>query len=123
MTINATSRLLARARTATGEWSAPLDLWYIVGQVATPASLIVSELEYHPADPSPAEQLPDGSLSDGDFEFMELKNISASTLDLSGAAFTDGIEYSFPAGSLLAPGATLVLVSNAAAFPRRHVPG
>ncbi len=123
LTINATSRLLARARTATGEWSAPLDLWYIVGQVATPASLIVSELQYHAADPTPAEQLPDGSLSDGDFEFIELKNISASTLDLSGAAFTDGIDYSFPAGSLLAPGATLVLVSNAAAFPRRYGAG
>ncbi len=123
VTINATSRLLARARTAAGDWSAPLDLWFIVGQAATPASLIVSELHYHPADPTAAEQLPDGSLTDGDFEFLELKNISAATLDLSGAAFVDGIEYMFPAGSLLAPGATIVLVSNAVAFPRRYGAG
>ncbi|MFN0129143.1 MAG: CotH kinase family protein [Verrucomicrobiales bacterium] len=123
VTINATSRLFARAHSATGEWSAPLDLWYIVGQAASPASLIVSELQYHPADPTPAEQLPDGSLTDEDFEFIELKNISAVTLDLSGASFVDGIEYSFPAGSLLAPDATLVLVSNAAAFPRRYGAG
>lgn len=120
VTIHITSRLLARARTAAGEWSAPLDLWFIVGQVATPASLMVSEIHYHPADPTPAEQLPDGSLTDGDFEFITLKNISAATLDLSGASFVDGIEYTFPSGSLLAPGATLVLVSNAAAFPRRY---
>ena len=123
VTINATSRLLARARSATGEWSAPLDHWYIVGQAASPASLIVSEIHYHPADPTPAEQLPDGSLTDGDFEFIELKNISAATLDLSGASFVDGIEYSFPVGSLLAPGATLVLVSNAVAFSRRYSAG
>jgi hypothetical protein len=52
-----------------------------------------------------------------------MKNISEATLDLSGASFVDGIEYSFPAGSLLAPGAPLVLVSNAVAFPRRYGAG
>lgn len=124
LTISATSHVMARARsTATGEWSALLDLWYIVGQVATAASLIVTELHYHPANPTIAEQLSDGSLHDDDFEFIELKNISAATLDLSGAAFVDGIDYTFPSGSTLAPGATLVLVSNAAAFPRRYGAG
>jgi hypothetical protein len=123
LTINATSHVIARARNATGEWSAPLDLWYFVGEAATPASLIVSELQYHPANPTVAEQLPDGSLNDDDFEFIELKNTGAVALDLSGASFVDGIEYTFPAGSTLASGATLVLVSNAAAFPRRYGAG
>ncbi|HWB06813.1 MAG TPA: CotH kinase family protein [Verrucomicrobiales bacterium] len=124
LTINATSHVIARARnTTTGEWSGPLDLWYIVGTVASPASLMVSELHYHPADPTAAEQLPDNSLNDDDFEFIELKNIGAQTLDLSGAAFVDGIEYTFPSGSTIAPGAALVLVSNAAAFARRYGAG
>jgi hypothetical protein len=93
-----------------------------VGNPASPTSLIVSELHYHPADPSPAEQLPDNSLTDGDFEFIELRNISTTTLDLSGASFTDGISFTFPAGSILLPGNVVVLVSNPVAFSQRYGP-
>ena len=62
--ISSTAHVVARSRNTTGSaWSAPLHLWYLVGNPATPVSLIVSELHYHPADPSPAEQLPDNSLT------------------------------------------------------------
>lgn len=121
--ISSTSHVVARSRNTAGSaWSAPLNLWYLVGNPASPTSLIVSELHYHPADPSPAEQLPDNSLTDGDFEFIELRNISTTTLDLSGASFTDGISFTFPAGSILLPGNVVVLVSNPVAFSQRYGP-
>ena len=54
--------------------------------------LVVSEIMYHPADGA-------------DEEFIELLNTSDSiTLDLGGISFTDGIDYAFPAGTMLAPG-------------------
>ncbi|MFT4550883.1 MAG: hypothetical protein ACI9MB_004864, partial [Verrucomicrobiales bacterium] len=60
--------------------------------------LVVSEIMYHPADPN------------GDAEFVELMNISTSvTLDLTGVKFTAGIDYSFPGGTLLTPGARIVV--------------
>ncbi|MGI9242528.1 MAG: lamin tail domain-containing protein, partial [Verrucomicrobiales bacterium] len=60
--------------------------------------LVVSEIMYHPAAP------------DQDAEFIELMNISDTvTLDLEGVSFTAGIDYSFPAGASLAPGARTVV--------------
>ena len=44
----------------------------------------------------------------GDFEYLELKNISDRELDLAGYHFTDGIEFRFTTNSAvrtLAPGA------------------
>ncbi|NIP95793.1 MAG: lamin tail domain-containing protein, partial [Akkermansiaceae bacterium] len=59
--------------------------------------LVVSEIMYHPAP-------------DPDAEFIELMNISDSvTLDLTGVHFTRGIDYAFPAGTMLAPGARIVV--------------
>ncbi len=59
--------------------------------------LVVSEIMYHPA-------------ADPDAEFVELMNISdAVTLDLAGVKFTSGIDYTFPAGSTLAPGSRVVV--------------
>jgi hypothetical protein len=83
----------------------------------------VSELHYHPANPSAAEQLPDASLTDDDFEFIEIRNVTAGPLELSGAAFVEGIDYTFPQGSVIGPNATIVLVSNAVAFARRYGAG
>ena len=53
--------------------------------------LRVTEMMYHPADPN--QPSPYG---DEDFEYVELKNIGSSSLDLDGVSFTDGIIYDFP---------------------------
>ncbi len=54
---------------------------------------------YHPADGS-------------GLEFIELFNISDSlTLNLEGIAFTGGINYTFPAGTTLAPGNYIMIDS------------
>jgi hypothetical protein len=73
--------------------------------IASPAkeNLVVTELHYHPAD--------------GGTEFIELQNIStAATIDLSGAAFTNGVNFTFPPGSQLAPGKFALVVEDVAAF-------
>ena len=62
--------------------------------------LVISEIMYHPADGS-------------GLEFIELFNISDSvTLNLEGIAFTSGINYTFPAGTTLAPGNYIVIDSR-----------
>lgn len=74
--------------------------------------LVISEIMYHPADPNP------------DAEYIELMNISDTvTLDLSGVRFTAGIDFTFPPGSSLAPGARTLLVLDQPAFEAVHGTG
>ena len=47
-------------------------------------------------------------------EFIELYNQSAASISLGGWAFTDGVSFSFPAGTTLAAGAWLVLAKDPA---------
>ena len=54
--------------------------------------------------------------SSEDTEFVELMNISPDeTIDLSDLSFV-GIDYVFPIGTTLAPGARIVVVKNQLAF-------
>ncbi len=75
---------------------------------AGPGNLIVSELHYNP----------DGSTDET--EFIELLNITASTLDLTGCHFDEelgqGIIYTFAAGLQLPPGWRIIVPRNHAAF-------
>jgi hypothetical protein len=95
--------LKARARSAGGEWSALTEAFYIVGTPATAASLALTELHYNPA-------------TSAEHEFLELTNISAGPVDLSGCVFTAGITFGFPDGFTLAPGARTLVVRNQPAF-------
>ncbi len=85
---------------------------------AAVGNLAVSEIMYHPAAPTAAE-ITAGHADADDFEFVELMNIGANPVDLTDAAFTAGITFTFPAATLSA-GARLVLVRDAAAFASRH---
>jgi len=64
--------------------------------------LRITELMYHS---------PRGS----DYDYVELKNIGDTVLDLNGVRITDGVEFSFPAMEL-EPGGFVVVVANSAAF-------
>ncbi len=87
---------------------------------ASAANLVVSELHYHPAAPTPAEMVA-GFASENDFEFFELLNIdAAATVDLTGLRFDAGITHAFAPGTQLPPGARLVVPRRAAAFALRH---
>ena len=103
------------------EWSALNQATFSPG---TP-SLTVSELHYHPADPTDTE-IAAGFVDANDFEFIELFNNGSVTYDLAGAAFVAGIDFDFSQSSSitrLAPGQHLLIVRNLAAFELRYGPG
>ena len=85
-------------------------------------SLRISELNYNPADPTDSEQTAITGVNNDDFEFIELQNIGAQSINLAGTSFTDGIQYTFPAVSLT-PGQRGVIVRNLAAFEFRYGSG
>jgi hypothetical protein len=110
----ATCRVRVRMQDQSGRWShwsAPLQ--FVAGAPGAPAQgLVISELMYHPenAGAIPADQL----------EFVELRNSSATSLDLSGARFASAIDFTFPTDTMLAPGSHLVLAADAQAFAARY---
>jgi hypothetical protein len=91
---------------------------------ASASNLVVSELMYHPTEPTAAE-IAAGYLSADDFEFLELLNVGPRTVDLTGAQFTDGITFNFTGAAItsLPSGGRVLLVSNAAAFAYRYGAG
>lgn len=124
ITINANSRLVARARDLTKRqtggpltstpWSAPVAATFTV----TAPPLAVTEIMFHPAKPTTA----DGPDED-EFEFLELRNVSSNSVALPGYRLSGGVDYIFSAASgvtQLAPGARVLLVANAAAFASRY---
>ncbi len=118
-----TSSQVVRARTwnpATGQWSALSEAYFSVDTIPASASnLVISELHYHPANPSTAAELAVSTNPD-DFEFVEVMNISpTSKVEMTGVAFTNGLTYTF-GHVVLAPGARAVLVANLAAFTARY---
>lgn len=125
--ITSDTRLIARARQSSSRWSAPATALYVTDAVpATAQSLVISEIHYHPAEPTIGE-IAAGFTEAGAFEFIELANISAQKISLLGVRFVlsaagDGIAFSFNDGSQwsLAPGARLVVVKNRAAFAARY---
>jgi hypothetical protein len=63
-------------------------------------------------------------VGDGLAEYLELTNLSSSViLNLGGAFFSAGIEFTFPPNAQLGPGQRWVLVRNLAAFESAHGPG
>ncbi len=83
--------------------------------------LRVTELHYHPADPEGAETAV--ATSDGDFEFIEVRNLGSETLALTGVHFGAGVDFTVPPGTTLAAGAFGVIVRNRVAFEARYGSG
>ncbi|MES2476368.1 MAG: lamin tail domain-containing protein [Verrucomicrobiota bacterium] len=74
-------------------------------QLPAASNLVVSEIYYNP------------QVTDDVSEYIELLNISpTATLDLSGLAFTEGIAFTFPNETRLAPGARILVIKSAAGF-------
>ena len=121
ITINDNTRVTARAKTATqidgSTWSGPR-----IGDFLTdPNPLVVTEINFHPADPTAAEFAAGFTLAD-DFEFIEVQNVRDRNLNLAGYKFTGGIDFTF--GNLtLTPGQKAVVARNSAAFAARYGAG
>ncbi len=120
-----------RVRALNGsDWSAIDEAAFLVGAVpADGTQLRVSEVHYHPADPTPAE-VAAGFTDADDFEFIELMNVSQQTIDLRHVRFVtqligiedQGVTFDFATSAIqqLAPGERLVIVENEAAFEARY---
>jgi hypothetical protein len=111
------TRVKARARSAVGEWSA---LHEAIFTPDTPSPLRITELMFHPRNPSGAET--NIASGDGEFEFIELQNTGAQTAGLAGLRFTSGLSFDFARGGFpaLGPGEYMVVVKNLAAFKARY---
>jgi hypothetical protein len=118
---NAPTLLSARSfDTGSSEWSPLNQAFFSIDSVDAGAdSLVVSELNYRPHEPSRPEETAVSTDRD-DYEFVELQNIGPKTIDLTGVGFVAGIQFTFADYSLLAPGARVVVAKNAEAFAQRH---
>jgi hypothetical protein len=118
-------RVRVRHEDNTGRWSHWSDpVEFTAGIPDTSVyenNLMITEIMYNPVAPTGDESLI--SLENDDFEYIELKNISATeTLDLTDVSFIDGINFDFSTESItsLAPGEIVLVVKNLAAFEARY---
>jgi len=101
---------LLKARTwSANQWSALTEAYFRVGPEAVASGdMLIRELSYHPSGTHGVE-------------FMELENASGRAINLRGARFVEGIQFTFPddRDCVLAPGQRWVLVNDLFRF-RRH---
>jgi hypothetical protein len=108
--------------TGNEEWSALTEAFFTIeGATVDTSNLVVSELHYHPANPTTPAELAESSDRD-DFEFLEFLNIGRAALDLTGIRFAAGINFAFPNNTVLKAGKRLLLIRNRAAFEARYGP-
>ncbi|MCA9246007.1 MAG: lamin tail domain-containing protein [Planctomycetales bacterium] len=81
-------------------------------------ALRVSEIHYHPPDPTAAE-IAAGFTDEQQFEFIELVNTSGELLQLAGVTLYDGVGYTFDSFELPA-GGFVVVANDPVAFAARH---
>ena len=73
--------------------------------------LVLSEIHYHPADPTAAELALEPALTASDFEFVEIHNPTSATVDLTNWRLRGEADFDFATGASLAPDQTLIVVS------------
>ena len=125
-----TYRARVRHKDATGRWSywSP-PIQFIASTFNTAGyqqSLRITGINYDPA-PVTALEMAHPSWNAGwtsqQFEYVEITNISAGAIDLTDVRFTKGIDYDFPAGTMLGAGARLIVAKNPVAFAVRYGTG
>jgi len=101
-----TTHVRARVYKSNNTWSAVHAATY--NYTAHHPLLKISEIHYNP-------------LSGGEYEFVELQNISGgTTVGLSEMTFDKGLSYTFAPGAELGPGKFAVLVRNESVFTNRY---
>ena len=123
-----TYRARVRHQDTTGRWShwsAPVEFTTTLPDITDFLNgLVISEFMYHPTDPTAAE-FAAGFTKDGEFEWIELRNVGPVPLDLTDLRFTKGIDFDFLGADIttLGPGAFVLIVANRAAFEMRYGAG
>ncbi len=104
-----------KARTfIESEWSALSENTFVIDEDLT--NLKITELHYHPLD----NIVNQDTISGKEFEFIELKNIGSSQLNLTESSFVNGISFTFPQGSIVNPDEFIIVASNSIAFNNRY---
>ena len=115
----------ARLYNSTSRAWSPLAIatFFLNSPPASRSTLVISEIQYHPAELSPDEKAA-GLVNPERLEFIELRNISRSPLDLSGVKVNRGVVFDFSllptTRQLLQPGETTLLVADSRAFSQRY---
>ncbi len=123
ITLDGTTTITARVRNGRGltAWSGPVTSHFLVGPIANASNLVVTEVHYAPLPPETSEEL--AAANDAsDFEFVEMKNVSGDTINLTAVRFTEGIDFDFTFSDVttLAPGEFVLVVRNRASFEARY---
>jgi len=96
LVLNASVTLKARVLNGT-TWSALNEATFTIGELGVP--LRITEIMYNPVG--------------GDaYEFIEIQNVGSLPLDIGGFSF-QGITFVIPIGTIVQPGAVLLLANNA----------
>lgn len=109
ITINTATVFKARVKN-NNAWSALHEITFLTGESLN--TIKITEIHYHPLD--------DGDVDDKEFEFLEIRNTGSSVVNLTNAAFVNGVDYAFPAATTLDPGAYYVIASNPVMFQQRY---
>lgn len=106
----------------SSRWSGLVRARFSIHPGAKAGDLVITEINYHPLDPTADELMTNPSFVKEDFEFIELKNIGSTIVDLAGVQFTNGIVFSFMDSAVMTlhPGERVVVVKNLAAFEARY---
>jgi len=107
--ISVTTLLKARIK-ANDVWSALHEVLLFTDDDLN--GLRITEIHYHPLD--------QGTTDGKNFEFLELYSAGSNVLNLSQSRFISGVDYVFPAGTVLNVGQYLVLASNLTDFEERY---
>lgn len=133
--ITSTSRIRARAFKPThtaltgannpplvSKWGGMLNVRFATDPPATPGSVVISEIQYNPTAPTPAELAVNPLWQAGDFEFIELHNPTATAVDLLGVSVADGVTYAITGEAALSlpPGGSVVIADNPDALAARY---
>ena len=106
----------------TSHWSNPIEFIPGIPDIASwKNNLVISEIMYNPPEPQGDEL--DISPNKNDFEYIEITNISGNlNIDLNNLDFVSGVQFDFSTASstIIAPGKSVVLVSNLSAFRARY---
>ena len=94
-----------------GEWSALNEATFLVGELADASNTTVSEIMYNPLGTS--EEL----------EFIELENSSSGPVDFSLVKFDSGVDFTFPVGTAVPAGGSILVVADQVAFEANYGPG
>lgn len=122
--LSGNSRVMSRIRGTDGSWSALIDVDFIIDVSLGGGGLVISEINYHPANPTSSEISQAAAIgldatNGEDFEFIEIHNSSSAPIDLSGLTIRDDIAFLLPSQSL-AGGERLVIAKNPAVFSIRY---